>query len=192
MISAGKNKNRQRILSLALGLWSLVFGPWPLFLVPWSLALAPCSLCPCYNHPVNLLPLLLVLRLTTAPPPGDTLTDLCVPRLQLEHPDLSPDLGPGAYAAHVAAARLPDPIPQLPLVPLEKTDPVVSFIYARQITPDAPLFATPDAALAGIVDRTLGKGFIFVNLVNAVQQGNQNLYQIRNGDYIHAADVNEV
>ncbi|MBI4769328.1 MAG: L,D-transpeptidase, partial [Chloroflexi bacterium] len=73
-----------------------------------------------------------------------------------------------------------------------KPKEVVGFTYARVTTPDAPLFASPEDALAGTVDKTIGKGFIFVTLVKDVQEGDQVLYQIRNGEYLRAADVKEV
>jgi hypothetical protein len=168
----------------------LGFGIWKLEIGSWEFVLCPCSLR--YNQRVNFLPLLLAVSLTTAPPPGDTLDELCVPRLQVEHPERCPDLGPGAYAAQLDAAHVPDSIPELPTVPLEKISPVVKFTYARLTTPDAPLFTSPEAALAGTIDRTLGRGFIFVNLTQTVQQGDQTFYQIRNGSYLRAGDVSQV
>ena len=68
---------------------------------------------------------------------------LCVPQLQVAAPAACPAVGPGAYAANTAQARLPEVIPDLPLAPLERYDPVVEFTYGRVTTPEAPLFASP-------------------------------------------------
>jgi hypothetical protein len=127
--------------------------------------------------------------------PAPTLTaanEVCVPQLQIERPELCPDLGPGAYAHQLASARLPDSIPALPLGSLKRYQPVVDLTYARVVTPRAPLFASPEDALAGNVRRDLGAGFIFVNVVEAAQQGDQVFYKIRGGDYLRAADVSVV
>jgi len=66
-----------------------------------------------------LFPLLLALQLhltglqdLSGVSPDDA---LCPPQLQLAHPEQCPALGPGVYAEQLAAARLPDPIPDVPL-----------------------------------------------------------------------------
>ncbi len=127
-----------------------------------------------------------------APVASDAAEGVCVPQLQLQHPELCPDLGPGAYAAQLAGARLPDSIPDLPLEHLAHPEPVVDFTYARVTTPDAPLFASVEDAAAGSVKKSIGRGFIFVSLEDTVQQGDQVFYKIRSGDYIRASDVSVV
>jgi hypothetical protein len=138
-----------------------------------------------------LLPFLLALTLTTAPV-ANTDDALCPPQLQLAHPEQCPALGPGAYAEQLAAARLPDPIPEVPLDHLTRPKEVVELTYARVTTPDAPLFASVEDALAGNVKKGIGRGFIFVSLVETVQQGDQVFFKIRSGDYMRAADVSVV
>jgi L,D-transpeptidase-like protein len=139
-----------------------------------------------------LLPFLLSLTLAITTPTASVGDALCPPQLQLAHPEQCPALGPGVYAEQLAAARLPDPIPDVPLEHLARPAQVVDFTYARVTTPDAPLFASVEDALAGNVKKSIGKGFIFVSLEDTVQQGDQVFYKIHSGDYIRAADVSEV
>ncbi len=143
---------------------------------------------------MHLLVALLAVTLATRTPPPATTTgaDLCVPQLQLFSPAACPALGPGAYMAGLSAAQLPDVIPGLPVVPLAKPNPVVDFKYARVTTKDAAVFASPDDGVANQATRTIGKGLIYVNLVQAVQASGQDFYQIHTGEYIHAEDVKEV
>ena len=141
---------------------------------------------------MNLIPLLLSVVLSSAPPPSNTFDGICVPQLQMAQPAGCPGVGPGAYAAQFSVARMPDLVPELPLEPLVRYNPVVDFTYARVTTPEAPVFASPAEALAGAAGRNLGTGFIFVNLVNTVEEGGQQFFQIRSGEYIRAQDVTEV
>lgn len=139
-----------------------------------------------------LLHLLFAIALTTAAPPAASGEALCTPQLQIEQPAACPLIGPGAYAAEFAAAHVPAAIPELPLAPLTRYDPVVDFKYARVTTPEAPVFASPADGVAGVVARLLGTGFIYVNLVEAVEEAGQPFYRIRSGEYIRAADVSPV
>jgi hypothetical protein len=142
---------------------------------------------------MSLLPLLLALALGTAPPPAPSAESaLCTPRIQIEQPAACPSAGPGAYAAEFAAATLPPAVPDLPLAPLATYDPVVPFKYAKVVTPEAPLFASPADGVAGVVARTIGTGFIYVNLVEPVEEQGQAFFRIRTGEYIRAADVSPV
>jgi hypothetical protein len=146
---------------------------------------------------MGLLPLLFALTLTTtvsapAGPAADQGEALCVPQLQVAAPAICPAVGPGAYAANTAQARLPQVIPELPLAPLERYDPVVEFTYGRVTTPEAPLFASPADGVAGNAARVIGTGFIFVNLVETVEEAGQVFHRIRTGEYIRASDVKGV
>jgi len=141
---------------------------------------------------MGLSPILLALQLTLVSPAVDSADALCVPQVQLAQPEACPAFGPGVYAARVAHARLPLSLPELPLAQLARYDPVVDYTYARVTTPDAPLFASPEEALAGAVERSIGRGFIYVNLVESAQQGEQVFYKIRSREYIRAADVSVI
>jgi len=143
---------------------------------------------------MHVLAVLLAIALFGSPSPlaPDAALDLCVPQLQLARPAACPPMGPGDYAVQLAAARMPEVVPDLPLEPLQRYDPVVPFTYARVTTPNAPLFATTADGVAGISVRSIGKGLIYVNLVEAAQEAGQAFYQIRTGEYIHAEDVRPV
>lgn len=117
---------------------------------------------------------------------------LCAPAVQIDQPAGCPALGPGAYAAGYGEARVPGQVPALPLAELVKYDPIVEFTYARVTTPEAPLFLSPAEGVAGNATRSIGTGFIFVNLVSLVEEAGQPFYQIRTGEFIRAADVAEV
>ncbi|MGH2521631.1 MAG: L,D-transpeptidase [Anaerolineales bacterium] len=118
--------------------------------------------------------------------------ELCAPQFQITHPAQCLDFGPGMYAAQLAQAVVPVTVPQLPTEPLTRYDPIVPFRYARVITPDAPLFASPADGLAGVSSETIGKGFIYVTLSDPIQEGDQTFYRIRSGAYIRAADVSAI
>lgn len=132
-----------------------------------------------------MLPWLLALALSAADP-------LCAPTMQALWPQACLNAGPGGYAAQVAA--LPDvaEFPAPATVPVSRPANVLAATYAQVTTPSVPLFATPEDALNGVVARSAGKGFIFVNLVEAVPVGDQLLYKIRAGEYIRAEDVQMV
>lgn len=142
-----------------------------------------------------LLSLLFAVVFTTAAPNAVSAGSgeaLCTPQLQIEQPAACPALGPGRYAAEFASAYVPATVPALPLAPLERYDPVVDFKYAKVLTPEAPVFASPADGVNNVVARTLGTGFIYVNLVELVEEAGQPFYRIRTGEYLRAADVGEV
>lgn len=141
---------------------------------------------------MNLLPWLISLHLTATLTVADAAPPLCAPNVQAREPMACAALGPGHYTAQLAAARLPSELPDPPTQKLTRFDPLVEYAYARVTTLDAPLFASPDEAAAGIVKRTIGKGFLYVTLSGAVQLGDLALYQIRTGEYIRASDVKGV
>ncbi|MBP7692613.1 MAG: L,D-transpeptidase [Anaerolineales bacterium] len=126
------------------------------------------------------------------PPAGDLTPPLCAPAAQAAELAGCPDLGPGAYRAQYAAAAPPAAPPELPLEKLPRPAKILEAAYARVITPEAPVFATPEDAAAGAASRSLGQGFIFVQLVEAVAAGDLALYRIRSGEYVRAADVEPV
>ena len=138
---------------------------------------------------MHVLSLALALGLGTTSPTADLLDGLCVPQVQVIDGTACPALGPGDYAARLAAAHLPDPLPELPTAYIDRPDPVLDRTYARVTTPAAPLFATPEDGLLGNVTKTLGQGLIYVNLVSPAAAGDQTFYKIRTGEYIRASDV---
>ncbi len=138
---------------------------------------------------MHALALLLALTMAAAPEAGEA---LCAPGAQFSLMTGCPAFGPGAYQAQYAAARLPKEAPTLAVEKLPRPAQVLEQTYARVLTPEAPLFATPEDALTGAPSASVGTGFIFVQLVNAVTVGEQTLYQTRSGQFIRAADVKVV
>lgn len=136
---------------------------------------------------MNFLAVTLAVTLFTAAP-----EDLCTPQVQVREAAHCSAYGPGDYAAQFSTAHAPLATPQLPLTDLPFYDPVVDFTYAHVTTPAAPVFATPDDALAGNVKETLGQGFVYVSLGDPVAAGDQTLFPIRRGGYIRASDVSAV
>lgn len=141
---------------------------------------------------MSLWPVLLALQLTVTASVSNPAEGLCVPAVQVLAAGDCLALGPGQYAREFAAARVPLSLPDLPLEKLVRYNPVVEYTYARVTTPEAPLFATPEDAAAGNVKRSLGRGFLYVNLIEAVTVGDQPYYRIRSGELIRAADVSVV
>ncbi len=135
-----------------------------------------------------MLALLLALSVGTTTLPIDEAVPLCTPALQQAAEDCAA-LGPGAYWAGVAAASVPVEESPAPVTWLDVPDNVLPWKYGRVVTAEAPVFDTPEAALANTPARTLGTGFVFVNLVEGLQAGDQALFQIRSGEYIRAVDV---
>ncbi|HRE26227.1 MAG TPA: L,D-transpeptidase [Anaerolineales bacterium] len=135
-----------------------------------------------------MLALLLAWSLETNVLPVDEIAPLCTPAVQSVQVDCAP-LGPGAYWAAVAASRMPGAESPAPVTWLDVPANVLPWTYGRVVTAEAPVFETPEAALANTPARSLGTGFIFVNLVEGLQAGDLSLFQIRSGEYIRAVDV---
>ncbi len=135
-----------------------------------------------------MLSLLLALSLGTTTLPADEVAPLCPPAVQQVNADCAA-VGPGAYWAAVASSELPTTEDPAPIEYLDVPANVLPWNYGRVVTAEAPVFDTPEAALANTPSRSLGTGFVFVNLVEPVQAGELSLYRIRSGEYIRAIDV---
>lgn len=86
--------------------------------------------------------------------------------------------------------RVPDPIPALPILALERPDPVVSLTYARVITPNAPVYRHPSlSSLSMPPNRVLGAGYVWVSVQGESSYAGQTWYQINPGEYVRAADL---
>ena len=110
---------------------------------------------------------------------------------------------PGGQATETAAAgaesaglqlgsdpRVPDPLPALPVLALERPDPVVPLTYARVITPNAPVYSHPSLASLSIPPkRLLGTGYIWVSVQSEYSYAGQTWYQINAGEYVRAEDL---
>jgi LysM repeat protein/lipoprotein-anchoring transpeptidase ErfK/SrfK len=86
--------------------------------------------------------------------------------------------------------RVPDPIPALPILALERPDPVVPLTYARVIRPNAAVYGHPSlASLSLPPKRNLGTGYIWVSVQGESIYNGQTWYQINPGEYMRAEDL---
>ncbi len=86
--------------------------------------------------------------------------------------------------------RVPDPIPALPILALERPSPVVPLTYARVVRPNAPVYSHPSLASMRIPPkRVLGAGYIWVSLQGESSYNDQKWYQINPGEYMRAEDL---
>jgi hypothetical protein len=82
---------------------------------------------------------------------------------------------------------LPDPLPNLPLLPLEQPASVVPFSYARVVQENTPVFADPADAAQGLAPkRYLGSGYIWVSVQGKATYEEQDFFQINSGEYVRA------
>jgi hypothetical protein len=128
-----------------------------------------------------------------APDSPATLDALCADTYQLQHPAECPAIGPGYYAGQIAAAGLPYPLPRLTITATRPYRALTPDAYARILTDTAPVYRTPYDALAGLPPvRTFEHGFEFVSLLGTVTVDGQDFYQINRGEFMRAAQVQEV
>jgi LysM repeat protein len=94
---------------------------------------------------------------------------------------------PVTRVALAADSRVPDPLPQLALLPQPETSTATSLTYARVIQDDAPVYGHPSEAAQGLPPkRTLGVGFIWVSVGEQVSYEGRDYYQINPGEYLAA------
>jgi LysM repeat protein len=87
--------------------------------------------------------------------------------------------------AFVVDTRVPDPLPQLPLLPQDRPQAVSSYTYARVVQENAPVYGHPGDAAEGVPpQRTLGTGFIWVSIQDRVSYAGEDYYQINAGEYV--------
>jgi lipoprotein-anchoring transpeptidase ErfK/SrfK len=121
-------------------------------------------------------------------PLGDEGT-LCVPGLVWRDRHACPQYGPATTAARVASIQLPDPLPELAVVPLvppaEGENSVVPFTYAQVIQDNVPVYKHPIEAAYGLPpQRWLGVGFIWVSVQGRTTYEGQDYYQINKDEYV--------
>jgi lipoprotein-anchoring transpeptidase ErfK/SrfK len=113
----------------------------------------------------------------------------------LEIPTARDDLSrsaaePAADPLFATDPRVLDPLPELPLRPLEQPATLVPFTYARVLQDDAPVYNSPADALQGAdPKRTLGTGYVWVSLGGKVSYGDQEFYEVNEGEYVHAEAI---
>ena len=149
-----------------------------------------------------LLPLVLLLTLTLSvkqaeagwPEPDQDKTPLdddgiiCVSELVWRDRHACPQYGPATTAARIASIHLPDPLPELAVVPMEPPqDDALPLTYAQVVQDDVPVYSHPIEALYGLPpQRRLGVGFIWVSIQGKTTYEGRDFYQINKDEYVLA------
>jgi len=122
--------------------------------------------------------------------PGDQ-RDLCTKSYQLAHPGECPLEGPGGYVEQRYRYELPFDLPPLEVLPFEPVK-AIGHVYAKVVTADAPVFASPEEGVAGVVKRTIRKGFIYVSYGKTVTVNGQEFTRINGDEYMRSSDLASV
>lgn len=112
----------------------------------------------------------------------------CADRLVGLFPDDCTPYGPGGTSARIAGIRLPDPLPELAVIPLAAPDQdAVPFLVARVVTEDAPVYAHPGEEAYGMPPkRRLGIGFVWVSVMAKTTYEGRDYYQINPDEFVSA------
>jgi hypothetical protein len=116
---------------------------------------------------------------------------ICTSRMVCRNRSACPAYGPATTAARVASIDLPDPLPELAVVPLQAPEGgVVPFTYAQVIEDNAPVYSHPaEAAYQLPPKRRLGLGFIWVSVQGTTTYEGQEYYQINANEYVSAGSL---
>jgi len=124
------------------------------------------------------------------PPTPDTSTRYaCVPSLIWRNPELCPAYGPGATAHRLASIHLPDPLPELPVVEIDKDEEeeLVPHTYAYVKTLPLNVYHHPMEAAMGLPPvRTMLSGDWWVSIDGLVEYEGQQWYQINEAEFVPA------
>lgn len=135
-------------------------------------------------------------------PPSDTQTVPLSPPLAIASPVRSavctptrvwrqredcPQYGPATTAYRIAHVRLPDPLPELPLVELEPEEDVVPYTYAYVRALPLPIYRHPMEAALGLPPvRILYSGDQWVSVNGEVEYEGERWYQINKDEFVPA------
>ena len=114
---------------------------------------------------------------------------VCVPSLIWRNPELCPSYGPGTTAHRIAAIRLPDPLPELPVVELpdseDQDDEASPHQYAHVKTLPLNVYRHPMEAAMGLPPvRTMLSGDWWLSVDGMVEYEGQQWYQINEEEFI--------
>src|SRR3972149_8198182 len=119
-------------------------------------------------------PLLVILPfLMAAGPAGSGAPDrhLCPPRVQLRHPELCQDVGPGAAVVELAERGLYPAMP-LPTTPLDPSLYYVPMTYLRAGPKPVRIYASAeDAFNGGNESDEIPQGFVYLYYLDSVESG---------------------
>ncbi len=114
---------------------------------------------------------------------------VCAPRMVWRDRLACPSYGPATTAARVASIHLPDPLPELAVIPLDSPDDdsVAPLTYAQVIQDNVPVYSHPIEAAYNLPPaRRLGVGFLWVSVEGQTTFEGQNYYQINTDEYVRA------
>jgi len=114
---------------------------------------------------------------------------VCVPSLMWRSPELCPPYGPGTTRYRIASIRLPNPLPELPVLelPHEEEEDVVPYAYAYVKTLPLNIYRHPIEAAMGLPPvRTMLSGDWWVSVDGLVEYEGQRWYQINEEEYVPA------
>ena len=114
---------------------------------------------------------------------------ICVPNLVWRNPELCPTYGPGTTAYRLASIRLPDPLPELPVLelPHDEDDDLVPHVYAYVRTLPLNVYRHPMEAAMGLPPvRTMLSGDWWVSVDGLVEYEGQQWYQINEEEFVPA------
>jgi hypothetical protein len=119
------------------------------------------------------------------PPPGF----ICTPNRVIRQRETCLDQGPGTTAYRIAHIRLPDPLPELPVIELtpEPDEDVTPYTFAYVHTLPLSIYRHPMEAALGLPPvRILYSGDQWVSVDGEVEYEGQMWYQINEGEFVTA------
>jgi len=118
---------------------------------------------------------------------------VCVPSLIWRHPELCPRYGPGITAYRLLSIRLPDPLPELPVIQLPRSkedEKLLPHTYAHVITVPLNVYRHPMEAAMGLPPvRTMLSGDWWVSVDGMVEYEGQQWYQINEDEFVPAGTL---
>lgn len=123
----------------------------------------------------------------SADPRGDF---LCPPRLQVRHPEMCQDVGPGSALVDLAQAGLFPEMPP-PIAPIDDSYFYVPDQYVRGRSRTVRLYPSANAAAkeSGDADE-ISEGFVFLSYSDRIDSGDRAVYQTPSG-FVSSADVSD-
>jgi hypothetical protein len=115
--------------------------------------------------------------------------DLLIPGLTTDSPTSAPE--PATSDLYATDPRVPDPLPQLPLLLQQRPARVLPLTYARVVQDGAPVYGYPSEVTQDLPPkRRLGTGFVWVSVDGMVSYEGRDYYQINPDEYVLADALN--
>jgi len=115
---------------------------------------------------------------------------VCVPSLIWRNPELCPRYGPGTTAYRIASIRLPDPLPELPVLELphdEEEEGLLPHTYAHVKTLPLNIYRHPmEATMSLPPARAMLSGDWWVSVDGLVEYEGEQWYQINEEEFVPA------